>query len=156
MQTKPGESKKFVGVRSRGDARVWVQTRSAMFPLPPHNDIRNHSPDGFEWGYGGSGPAQLALAICLEVLDGQEDAEEKALLFYQDVKWRFVGRLEGDVWELDGADVRAYLLELEQRAIARAVAATLEAERALDAAQGQLARENDGARRQGPAPESGE
>jgi len=23
----------------------------------------NHSPDGFEWGYGGSGPAQLALAI---------------------------------------------------------------------------------------------
>ena len=25
----------------------------------------NHSPDGFNWGYGGSGPAQLALAIML-------------------------------------------------------------------------------------------
>lgn len=27
----------------------------------------NHSPDGFNWGYGGSGPAQLALAIMLEL-----------------------------------------------------------------------------------------
>jgi hypothetical protein len=29
----------------------------------------NHSPDGFNWGYGGSGPAQLALALLLEVVD---------------------------------------------------------------------------------------
>lgn len=28
--------------------------------------VMNHSPDGFAWGYGGSGPAQLALAILLE------------------------------------------------------------------------------------------
>lgn len=28
--------------------------------------IINHSPDGFSWGYQGSGPAQLALAILLE------------------------------------------------------------------------------------------
>ncbi len=33
---------------------------------------RNHSPDGFNWGYGGSGPAQLALAIILK-LSGKED-----------------------------------------------------------------------------------
>lgn len=25
--------------------------------------VRNHSPTGFAWGYGGSGPAQLALAV---------------------------------------------------------------------------------------------
>lgn len=31
--------------------------------LPPRNDILNHSPDGFSWGYLGSGPSQLALAI---------------------------------------------------------------------------------------------
>lgn len=30
--------------------------------------IVNHSPDGFNWGYGGSGPAQLAFAICLELI----------------------------------------------------------------------------------------
>jgi hypothetical protein len=29
--------------------------------------IWNHSPDGFNWGYSGSGPAQLALAILLEI-----------------------------------------------------------------------------------------
>jgi hypothetical protein len=27
--------------------------------------VINHSPTGFAWGYGGSGPAQLALAILL-------------------------------------------------------------------------------------------
>ncbi len=31
--------------------------------LDPQNSIINHSPDGFSYGYGGSGPAQLALAI---------------------------------------------------------------------------------------------
>lgn len=29
--------------------------------------IWNHSPDGFNWGYGGSGPSQLALAVLLEL-----------------------------------------------------------------------------------------
>lgn len=36
----------------------------------------NHSPDGFNWGYGGSGPAQLALAIMLKLTgkpDGYQD-----------------------------------------------------------------------------------
>ena len=32
-------------------------------PLNPRLDLYNHSPTGFEWGYCGSGPAQLALAI---------------------------------------------------------------------------------------------
>lgn len=26
--------------------------------------VAHHSPSGFEWGYGGSGPADLALNIC--------------------------------------------------------------------------------------------
>ena len=32
----------------------------------PSQKVYNHSPDGFMWGYGGSGPAQLALAVLLE------------------------------------------------------------------------------------------
>lgn len=32
-------------------------------PLSPLNQIINHSPDGFSWGFDGSGPGQLALAI---------------------------------------------------------------------------------------------
>lgn len=31
--------------------------------------VLNHSPEGFSWGYGGSGPAQLALALLLDVTD---------------------------------------------------------------------------------------
>jgi len=34
-------------------------------------EVWDHSPDGFNWGYGGSGPAQLALAILLELTDKQ-------------------------------------------------------------------------------------
>jgi hypothetical protein len=43
-------------------------------PLPSLK-VRNHSPDGFSWGYGGSGPAQLALAILLKYVPA-EYAEE--------------------------------------------------------------------------------
>lgn len=31
--------------------------------------VWNHSPTGFNWGYSGSGPAQLALAILLQFTD---------------------------------------------------------------------------------------
>jgi hypothetical protein len=37
---------------------------------------RNHSPDGFSHGYAGSGPAQLALAIMLELRDSPEGYQE--------------------------------------------------------------------------------
>jgi len=43
---------------------VWVNG----YKLDPSKsqEIINHSPDGFAWGYGGSGPSQLALSILLE------------------------------------------------------------------------------------------
>ncbi len=50
--------------------------------------IINHSPDGFNWGYGGSGPAQLALSILLEIT-----SEEKAIQMYQDFKWSVIASL---------------------------------------------------------------
>jgi len=43
--------------------------------------LENKSPSGFSWGYHGSGPAQLALAILLEVTD-----ESAALMLYQEFK----------------------------------------------------------------------
>ena len=54
--------------------------------------IRNHSPDGFNWGYAGSGPGQLALAICLELFP-----EEEALRVYMDFKFKYIAALpQGD------------------------------------------------------------
>lgn len=50
--------------------------------------IINHSPDGFNWGYGGSGPAQLALAILLKIT-----SRETAMQMYQDFKWDVIASL---------------------------------------------------------------
>jgi len=55
----------------------------------PSQRVINHSPDGFSWGYGGSGPAQLALAIMLKFVK-----KDIAVLLYQDFKWQFVARWE--------------------------------------------------------------
>lgn len=52
--------------------------------------LRNHSPCGFSWGYGGSGPAQLSLAILLEV----SGDKEFALKYYQEFKEEVVARLK--------------------------------------------------------------
>lgn len=40
-------------------------------PKPSQEEIYNHSPDGFNWGYWGSGPMQLAMAICLHYTNDQ-------------------------------------------------------------------------------------
>jgi len=44
---------------------VWLNGKE-LDPKPSQK-FRNHSPTGFAWGYGGSGPTQLALAVLLEV-----------------------------------------------------------------------------------------
>ena len=73
-------------------------------PLSPRasQKIRNHSPDGFAWGYGGSGPAQLALAILLDYFG---DAE-KARALYQSFKFRVVTLWPMDEnWKLTGEEI---------------------------------------------------
>lgn len=62
----------------------------------PSQRLMNHSPDGFNWGYGGSGPAQLALAILLAA----GLTSRKALTHYQRFKWEVVARQRGD-WSLE-------------------------------------------------------
>lgn len=71
----------YVGVRQESASAAFSQpevfveetengiTRS--IPISPDQSLRfrNHSPDGFEWSYGGSGPAQLALAILLHAAE---------------------------------------------------------------------------------------
>lgn len=50
--------------------------------------VINHSPDGFAWGYGGSGPAQLALAVLLKIME-----KEKAVQRYQKFKSDVIAQL---------------------------------------------------------------
>ena len=88
-------NKVFAGVRYPGRVSVTVGTPNNMRPLSPRLDLRNHSPDGFEWGYGGSGPAQLALAIAAEVF-----GEKTALAIYQELKRELIEPLQADRWQL--------------------------------------------------------
>lgn len=77
------------------------------FTLSPFKslELRNHSPDGFAWGYHGSGPAQLALAILLEFAD-----EKFALENYQHFKFDVIARLPmGQAFKLKSNDVKAWI-----------------------------------------------
>jgi hypothetical protein len=73
----------------------------------PSQKLFNHS-DGFAWGYGGSGPSQLALAILLE--SGLND--ETAVRLHQQFKDDHVAQWLHDgpnsVQEID-VDVDAWL-----------------------------------------------
>ena len=68
-----------------GPAQVFVDDGSAVHALKPRFDLWNHSPDGFNWGYGGSGPAQLALAILADCLGDDADAVRLHQVFKADV-----------------------------------------------------------------------
>ena len=70
-------------------------------PLDPRLDLYNHSPTGFEWGYGGSGPAQLALAILVNHFGDCA----KALATYQAFKREVVAGLPKHGWTLTSRDI---------------------------------------------------
>jgi hypothetical protein len=59
-------------------------------------ELRNHSPDGFNCGYSGSGCCQLALAILLELTD-----EKMALRRYYDFRWQFVAVWPRESFEIE-------------------------------------------------------
>jgi len=62
--------------------KVWLNGKR-LYPGKSQR-VWNHSPDGFTWGYEGSGPAQLALAVLLELVP-QDRAVELHQAFKRDV-----------------------------------------------------------------------
>jgi hypothetical protein len=82
----------MIKINMRGEVstrKVWIDGR----PLHPEKSqgVWNHSPDGFSWGYEGSGPAQLALAILLSLTD-----ERTAVRNYQTFKRQVIAGLPID------------------------------------------------------------
>jgi hypothetical protein len=70
--------------------------------------IAYHSPDGFEWGYGGSGPADFALNI-LSIFAGQEFAERH----HQDFKWKFIAPMPYEGGKIKREDIVSWIKERE-------------------------------------------
>ena len=56
----------YVGLRVDGMAVVLNLTDRRQLSSNRSLDLARHSPTGFSWGYRGSGPAQLALALLLD------------------------------------------------------------------------------------------
>jgi len=86
-----------------------------------------HSPDGFAWGYQGSGPADLALTILVDYcrerpprtgwLAGEKfsrwPVDSRAFTHHQYFKREVVAQF-GDEWELAGLQIDAWLKDQSQ------------------------------------------
>jgi len=75
--------------------------------LPTRTDLVNHSPTGFEWGYNGSGPAQLALAILADFLHN----DKLALELHQHFKRDIISKRKEDKWIISGRFIFDWLKE---------------------------------------------
>lgn len=53
-----------------------VQIGDRYLDLHSSLKIINHSPTGFNWGYGGAGPAQLALALLMEFMPNRQEVAQ--------------------------------------------------------------------------------
>jgi hypothetical protein len=94
----------YRGRREGCDVIVTVNGR----PLNPRLDLRNHSPTGFEWGYCGSGPAQLALAILADHFGN----DHQALAIYQVFKDAVIAGLPEPGWTLSSEQIEYALQSL--------------------------------------------
>ena len=108
-ERRPCNRKVYTGRRGPEGCVVWVIDESGEpKPLNPCWELRNHSPTGFEWGYGGSGPAQLALAILADHFDN----DRAALNLYQRFKWACIAQIRGASWSLSGEEIDNWLTQL--------------------------------------------
>ena len=96
--------KGFIGIRNNSGCRVLVINRAGRKrDLPLRLDWANHSPTGFEWGYAGSGPAQLALAMLGEVF-----LKSQAMRLYQKFKFDKIVHLPRDGWTLNEYEILSW------------------------------------------------
>jgi hypothetical protein len=84
-----------------GGQHVRVQDKNSEYSLRGYNNIINHSPDGFNWGYYGSGPSQLAFAILMDMYHDKEIAFFYYSFFKQDFVAKFKKSFEVNSEEID-------------------------------------------------------
>jgi hypothetical protein len=93
-------SRIYRGDRTIDGLRVSVDAA----PLSPRTEARTLSRNGFEWGYEGAEPAQLAFAILADHWGDEGRALRQAQAFMRGVVANF-----GNEWEMASADVDAAL-----------------------------------------------
>lgn len=74
--------------------------------------IKFHSPTGMEFGYGGSGPSDLAFNICTQYANSNvEGFMDSVRQVYQDFKWEFIAKMPWEGGTISGAAIREWLRE---------------------------------------------
>lgn len=102
----------YAGSRQAGEAVVMKIVDGEATVLPDGTDVHNHSPTGFEWGYSGSGPAQLALAILLDATEGDEDFSTR---HHQEFKSQFIAGIQGNSFVLQKALIDGWIAGVRAR-----------------------------------------
>lgn len=106
----PRIKKIYEGSRGPGGRPlVCVREGALRRELAARKDLANHSPDGFEWSYAGSGPAQLALAILADHFGD----DRRALAIYQSFKFKIIAALPREQWLLTEDRVETSVREIE-------------------------------------------
>jgi len=84
----------FIVLRGEWETeKVWLNGKR-LYPGKSQR-VWNHSPNGFTWGYEGSGPAQLALAVLLELVP-----QDEAVELHQEFKREVIARLKKADFEI--------------------------------------------------------
>jgi hypothetical protein len=95
----------YVGRRRQGDLVVMRLPDGTELTPGRSLDLVTHSPSGFEVGYRGSGPAQLACGLLLDYYNDAQVAREHYIAFRN----RVISQLECDgpaaCWHLTGEEI---------------------------------------------------
>ncbi|MDD1662935.1 MAG: DUF6166 domain-containing protein [Methanomicrobiales archaeon] len=96
-------TKQYCGIPERPecDATVWILEGGGKIPR-----TLDGGPSEFNWGYIGSGPAQLALALLVDTTGDPEVAKRH----HQDFMWQVIaGFPTNKTWAITDYEIRAWL-----------------------------------------------
>jgi len=114
------------GPAQEGEFRFWRENDGVNEGVAQSNLAQRyvmHSPTGFEWGYGGSGPADLALNMVQYVLENNQWQGERvrrgwfeeAEAFHQEVKRNWLVNIPREGGTIDYRQFERVVMELVKR-----------------------------------------
>lgn len=94
-------AKTYTAIRREDENTITVSDEKGTRPL---KHIVYHSSTGMEWGYGGSGPSDLARSILADFA-GIKVAD----MFYQEFKWDFIAKQPEKGFQISGQEILNWL-----------------------------------------------
>jgi hypothetical protein len=94
----------YAGHHTAQGTLVTVTRSGRSKPLDTGYDLGNNSSTGFSWGYNGSGPAQLALAILADYFGTKPGGKALAEALYEPFKFTVIAVFP-DCWEMNFEEV---------------------------------------------------